>query len=599
MTAARPVGVAGDRAGGVDFPAGTPAGWAALGALLRREDLRVIRGPERRRLLSRWEEIAERERRLDDRLFLGIIGGTGVGKSTIINAIAGASISTSGDRRPTTSRVVAYRHHASPLPADFPRDDLAVPEAVHDQEGMERMVVLDFPDFDSVEADHAAVLGRFLPRLDVLLVLVDDEKYGDLRLFEVLRALPQAPRNLHFVLNKVDRLAARYGDRWPGVAEEILADLRGKLAAHGGLCSGSPWLIAASARAAFDRRAGRGGEGGGGEDEARRIEGDFEAILDLLSGYRAEKRRRAAKEANLEAEKSALARSARSAGLAPATAARAAAAHKALKDLNEELGGTLAGIRSPALGPRDLRRLYSWALRRSGKDLAFPLGWLIGLLRRKDGVPGLQAAEITARARAHYRIHRDGLRVAERELSEAIAGVAGPPAPPPAPPAAPEDPGKRLLSEIDVRLPRALRRGRLRAHLFPVLLILLGLWFALQPAIAGVVESLKKGEPVSWTGVLIDLLWALVRAASPLGILSLLAALAAAYALAALIDWRRIRRAVDGAAAELEEELREEARDESAAVFRRLAAPLARWERERQELAEALVSPQSPVNSRQ
>jgi predicted GTPase len=192
-----------------DSPGASPPGWEALGDLLRRADLRVIRPPSRTRLLEEWSRIVERERWLDDRLFLGIIGGTGVGKSTVINAIAGGAISAPGDRRPTTSRVVAYRHRLSPLPDDFPRQDLAEPEAVHDQKAMERIVVLDFPDFDSVEDDHAAVVGRFLPRLDVLLVLIDDEKYADLRLFEVLRALPQAPGNLHFVLNKVDRLAER------------------------------------------------------------------------------------------------------------------------------------------------------------------------------------------------------------------------------------------------------------------------------------------------------------------------------------------------------------------------------------------------------
>jgi hypothetical protein len=65
---------------------------------------------------------------------------------------------------------------------------------------------------------------------------------------------------------------------------------------------------------------------------------------------------------------------------------------------------------------------------------------------------------------------------------------------------------------------------------------------------------------------------------------------AAAYALAALLDWRRIRRAVDGAAEEFEEKLREESREEAAVAFRWFAEPLVEWEEERQELEKALRS---------
>ena len=45
-------------------------------------------------MLERWQEIAAAERALDDRLLIGLVGGTGVGKSTLINALAAAEISS-------------------------------------------------------------------------------------------------------------------------------------------------------------------------------------------------------------------------------------------------------------------------------------------------------------------------------------------------------------------------------------------------------------------------------------------------------------------------------------------------------------------------
>src|SRR5205823_14219632 len=39
---------------------------------------------------------------------LALVGGTGVGKSTLLNAIAGAEVSPASARRPTTSDAVAW-----------------------------------------------------------------------------------------------------------------------------------------------------------------------------------------------------------------------------------------------------------------------------------------------------------------------------------------------------------------------------------------------------------------------------------------------------------------------------------------------------------
>ena len=77
------------------------------------------------------ESIASARRRIDEleqkRLTVGLLGGTGVGKSTLLNAIAGRTISRSGDRRPTTDRIVCYRHRDFAVPTWLSDDDVSTP----------------------------------------------------------------------------------------------------------------------------------------------------------------------------------------------------------------------------------------------------------------------------------------------------------------------------------------------------------------------------------------------------------------------------------------------------------------------------------------
>ena len=79
-----------------------------------------------RTVRAEWEEIAARldraRRELSRMLVVGVIGGTGTGKSTLVNALAGCDLSPAGDiARPTTINpvVVAARDvDLSWLPVD-------------------------------------------------------------------------------------------------------------------------------------------------------------------------------------------------------------------------------------------------------------------------------------------------------------------------------------------------------------------------------------------------------------------------------------------------------------------------------------------------
>ena len=105
-------------------------GWAEFGQFLGRE-LVSLDDASRKRLLAVWEGVRVAERDLDDVLVIGLVGGTGVGKSTLINALAGDAISTSSDRRPTTDRVIVYRHERTLLPSLLPHTDIAEPQRLH------------------------------------------------------------------------------------------------------------------------------------------------------------------------------------------------------------------------------------------------------------------------------------------------------------------------------------------------------------------------------------------------------------------------------------------------------------------------------------
>ena len=158
-----------------------------------------------------------------------LAGGTGAGKSSLLNALAGQEVSRPGATRPVTAEPVAW------VPADAAAELgpllrwVGVDKVVsHHDPRFSDLCLLDLPDYDSVEARHRATVDQVLPRVDAVCWVLDPEKYNDRVLHEdYLRPLAHHADRAVFVVNRRDVI----GD--DGQVAALTADLRRTLAADG------------------------------------------------------------------------------------------------------------------------------------------------------------------------------------------------------------------------------------------------------------------------------------------------------------------------------------------------------------------------------
>ncbi|MFI2703445.1 GTPase [Cellulosimicrobium composti] len=198
-----------------------------------------------------------------DHTVVALAGATGSGKSSVFNALAGADLATVGVQRPTTSHPLAAvwgatnaasggapaasgvgplldwlevrRRHdmGTPLTSGDPGDARTgglrgLLRGRRAGEVTSGLVLLDLPDHDSVVVEHRVRAERLVERADLLVWVVDPQKYADAALHErYLRPLAGHDAVVVLVLNQVDRLT-------PADADACLADLR-RLAAEDGL----------------------------------------------------------------------------------------------------------------------------------------------------------------------------------------------------------------------------------------------------------------------------------------------------------------------------------------------------------------------------
>ncbi|MCF6509791.1 GTP-binding protein HSR1 [Blastococcus sp. MG754426] len=178
---------------------------------------------------------------LGDATVVALAGATGSGKSTLFNALSGSEVSTPGVRRPTTGVAHATVWGAADDGTDRLLDWLQVPRR-HRREpepSLEGLVLLDLPDHDSVRLEHRLEVDRLVELVDVLVWVLDPQKYADAAVHErYLAPLAGHAGVLLVVLNQVDRLDET-------AARACLADLRGLLDREG---LGATPLLAVSGR---------------------------------------------------------------------------------------------------------------------------------------------------------------------------------------------------------------------------------------------------------------------------------------------------------------------------------------------------------------
>ena len=228
---------AGDRSPGLgvasqQLSAGTSAGSSAglsarLMALARMIQVGTAHSERdgfSKKLLSDAEEVlgraGERMRLSSGHTVIVLAGGTGSGKSSLFNRLAGANFSTVGVTRPVTKDahaciwgepgsgalvdwlgVPARNRYSRSSALDNGEDDLA------------GLVLLDLPDHDSVMSHATGLVDRLVSLADVMIWVLDPQKYADAAVHRRF-LVPLAGHSdvLAVVLNQSDLLDATQVD---------------------------------------------------------------------------------------------------------------------------------------------------------------------------------------------------------------------------------------------------------------------------------------------------------------------------------------------------------------------------------------------------
>ncbi|WP_235737852.1 GTPase [Nocardioides alcanivorans] len=184
-------------------------------------------------LVESAEEMVERTlarlRLSAEHTVIAIAGATGSGKSSTFNAVTGLELSAVGVRRPTTSWATAcvwgddgagelLEYLGIPARHQTTRDSIV--DTGKEDRRFHGTVLLDLPDHDSTELSHHLEVDRLVKLADVLVWIVDPQKYADAALHErYLRKLARHASVMVVALNHIDTVPLEQRDA-------MLADVR-------------------------------------------------------------------------------------------------------------------------------------------------------------------------------------------------------------------------------------------------------------------------------------------------------------------------------------------------------------------------------------
>ncbi|HYI17618.1 MAG TPA: GTPase domain-containing protein [Solirubrobacteraceae bacterium] len=184
-----------------------------------------------------------RLRQMDAPLLMVVGGSTGAGKSTLVNSLVGAEVSTAGVLRPTTRAPVLACH---PSDVGWFEDDRILPGLARTRGGAAGpgglalvptdrlppgLALLDAPDIDSVVEANRALAGQLLAAADSWLFVTTAARYADAVPWDLLGAARERGTALSLVLDRVP----------PEAAGEIAAHLAEMLGERG--LAGTPVLV--------------------------------------------------------------------------------------------------------------------------------------------------------------------------------------------------------------------------------------------------------------------------------------------------------------------------------------------------------------------
>jgi GTP-binding protein EngB required for normal cell division len=234
-------GLAGSEFADPDLTGGGPGLPSRLTALARLIQIGAARGGDSgfpADLLAEAEELlarsGERLRLSASHTVVSLAGGTGSGKSSLFNRLAGAEFSTAGVTRPVTRDAHACVWGvagSAPLLEwlGIPRRNRYARSSALDrgEEALAGLVLLDLPDHDSVISGASDQVDRLIGLADLMVWVLDPQKYADAAVHRrFLVPLAGHSEVVAVVLNQADLLTEQQ-------TEDCVGDLRRLLESEG------------------------------------------------------------------------------------------------------------------------------------------------------------------------------------------------------------------------------------------------------------------------------------------------------------------------------------------------------------------------------